>query len=150
MKLKQMTLMLISGKIKTSSTTVITNKESPFYNAVNKKVIGKFKDESAGIPITEFVGLRSKMYSYVKDNEQTARTAKGIKKQVIKKNITHDNYKEVLFNNKQMRHTIKTIRSNNHQLGSFELNKISLSCFDDKRYISNDGINSHAYGHYKI
>ena len=90
------------------------------------------------------------MYSYVKDNEQTARTAKGIKKQVIKKNITHDNYKEVLFNNKQMRHTIKTIRSNNHQLGSFELNKISLSCFDDKRYISNDGINSHAYGHYKI
>ena len=63
------------------------------------------------------------MYSYVKDNEQTARTAKGIKKQVIKKNITHDNYKEVLFNNKQMQHTMKTIRSKNHQLGSFELNK---------------------------
>ena len=85
------------------------NKESPFYNAVNKKVIGKFKDESAGIPITEFVGLRSKMYSYVKDNEQTARTAKGIKKQVIIKDIKHEDYKEVLFNNKQMHHTIKTI-----------------------------------------
>ena len=90
------------------------------------------------------------MYSYVKDNEQTARTAKGIKKQVIKKNITHDNYKEVLFNNKQMRHTIKTIRSNNHQLGSFELNKISLSCFDDKRFIHQNGITNYAYGHYKI
>ena len=126
------------------------NKESPFYNAVNKKVIGKFKDESAGIPITEFVGLRSKMYSYVKDNEQTARTAKGIKKQVIKKNITHDNYKEVLFNNKQMQHTMKTIRSKNHQLGSFELNKISLSCFDDKRFIHQNGITSFAYGHYEI
>ena len=126
------------------------NKESPFYNAVNKKVIGKFKDESAGIPITEFVGLRSKMYSYVKDNEQTARTAKGIKKQVIKKNITHDNYKEVLFNNEQMQHTMKTIRSKNHQLGSFELNKISLSCFDDKRFIHENGITSFAYGHYKI
>ena len=126
------------------------NKESQFYNTANKKVIGKFKDEAAGIPIIEFIGLRSKMYSYVKDNEQTARTAKGIKKQVIKKNITHDNYKEVLFNNKQMRHTIKTIRSNNHQLGSFELNKISLSCFDDKRFIHQNGITNYAYGHYKI
>ena len=126
------------------------DKESPFYNADNKKVIGKFKDESAGIPITEFVGLRSKMYSYVKDNKQTARTAKGIKKQVIKKNLTHDNYKEVLFNNEQMQHTMKTIRSRNHQLGSFELNKISLSCFDDKRFIHQNGITSYAYGHYKI
>ena len=126
------------------------DKESPFYNAVNKKVIGKFKDESAGIPITEFVGLRFKMYSYVKDNEQTARTAKGIKKQVIKKDIKHEDYKEVLLNNKQMHHTMKTIRSNNHQLGSFELNKISLSCFDDKRFIHQNGITSYAYGHYKI
>ena len=126
------------------------NKESPFYNAVNKKVIGKFKDESAGIPITEFVGLRSKMYSYVKDNEQTARTAKGIKKQVIKKNIKHEDYKHVLFNNEQMQHTMKSIRSKNHQLGSFELNKISLSCFDDKRFIHENGITSYAYGHRAI
>ena len=126
------------------------NIESPFYNIDNKKVIGKFKDETAGIPITEFIGLRSKMYSYVKDNEQTARTAKGIKKQVIKKILTHDNYKEVLFNSEQMQHTMKTIRSKNHQLGSFELNKISLSCFDDKRFIHENGITSYAYGHYKI
>ena len=126
------------------------SKNSPFYNDDNKKVIGKFKDESAGIPITEFVGLRSKMYSYVKDNEQSTRTAKGIKKQAIKKNLTHENYKEVLFNNEQMHHTMKTIRSINHQLGSFDLNKISLSCFDDKRYIHENGITSYAYGHYKI
>ena len=123
---------------------------SPYFNKTNKKVIGKFKDEAAGIPITEFVGLRSKMYSYVKDNEQTARTAKGIKKQVIRKNITHDNYIDVLFNNKQIMHTMKTIRSEKHQLGSFELNKISLSCFDDKRFIHQNGITSYAYGHYKI
>ena len=123
---------------------------SPYYNKINKKIIGKFKDEAASIPIVEFIGLRSKMYSYVKDNEETARTAKGVKKQVIKKIITHDNYKEVLFNNKQMRHTMKTIRSKNHLLGSYELNKISLSCFDDKRFIHKNGITSYAYGHYKI
>ena len=132
--------------------------DSQYFNTTNKKVIGKFKDEVAGIPITEFVGLRSKMYSYMKDNddepkkdnEKISRTAKGIKKNIIKKNITHENYKEVLFNNKQMYHTMKTIRSNLHQLGSYELNKVSLSCFDDKRYIHNNGVTSYAYGHYKI
>ena len=123
---------------------------SPYFNKTNKKVIGKFKDEAAGVPIVEFVGLRSKMYSYIKDNDEGGKTAKGIKKNIITKNIKHEDYKEVLFNNKQMHHTMKTIRSNNHQLGSFELNKISLSCFDDKRFIHENGITSYAYGHYKI
>ena len=124
--------------------------DSQYFDKTNKKVIGKFKDEAAGIPITEFVGLRSKMYSYMKDNDKGGKTAKGIKKNIIKKNITHENYKNVLFNNKQMHHTMKTIRSNLHQLGSYELNKVSLSCFDDKRYIRSNGVTSYAYGHYKI
>ena len=123
---------------------------SPFFYKENKKVIGKFKDEAAGIPIIEFVGLRSKMYSYIKDNQKGGKTAKGIKKNVIKNNIKHDDYKETLFNNKQMYHKMKTIRSENHQLGSYELNKVSLSCFDDKRYIHKDGISSYAYGHKNI
>ena len=125
-------------------------KYSPYFYNENKKVIGKFKDEAAGIPIIEFVGLRSKMYSYIKDNQKGGKTAKGIKKNVIKNNIIHDDYKETLFNNKQMYHKMKTIRSENHQLGSYELNKVSLSCFDDKRYIHNNGINSYAYGHNNI
>ena len=124
--------------------------DSQYFDKTNKKVIGKFKDEAAGIPITEFVGLRSKMYSYMKDNDKGGKTAKGIKKNIIKKNITHENYKNVLFNNEQMHHTMKTIRSNLHQLGSYELNKVSLSCFDDKRYIHSNGVTSHAYGHCKI
>ena len=118
---------------------------SPFYDNTNKKVIGKFKDECQSIPVAEFIGLRSKMYSYIKDNNQNNKTAKG-----IKKNITHENYKDVLFNNEQMHHTMKTIRSNLHQLGSYELNKVSLSCFNDKRYIHDNGVTSYAYGHYKI
>ena len=123
---------------------------SPYFDKTNKKVIGKFKDEAAGVPICEFVGLRSKMYSYIKDNQKEERTAKGIKKNIIKNDIKHTNYKETLFNKKQMYHKMKTIRSQNHQLGSFEINKVSLSCFDDKRYIQEDGINSYAYGHYAI
>ena len=123
---------------------------SPYFDKTNKKVIGKFKDEAAGVPICEFVGLRSKMYSYIKDNEKGGKTAKGIKKNVIKNNITHENYRDTLFNNKQMHHKMKTIRSENHQLGSYEINKVSLSCFDVKRYIHDDGITSYAYGHFKI
>ena len=108
---------------------------SPYFDKTNKKVIGKFKDEACGIPITEFVGLRSKMYSYIKDNDKGGKTAKGIKKNIIKNNIKHTDYKNVLLENKQMQHTMKTIRSSKHQLGSYEINKVSLSCFDDKRYI---------------
>ena len=106
------------------------------------------KDETAGVPITEFVGLRSKMYSYVKEGGKNEKTAKGIKKCVIRKDIIHQNYKDTLLNRKQMYQTMNIIRSNNHQLGSFELNKVSFSCFDDKRYIHNDGITSYAHGHY--
>ena len=123
---------------------------SPYFDKTNKKVIGKFKDEACGIPITEFIGLRSKMYSYIKDNNKGGKTAKGIKKNIIKNNIKHTDYKNVLLENKQMQHTMKTIRSSKHQLGSYEINKVSLSCFDDKRYISTNGIESLAYGHYKI
>ena len=124
--------------------------DSPYFSAENKKVIGKFKDEAAGMPIREFIGLRSKMYSYVKDNGKNEKTAKGVRKNVIKKNITRDNYKDCLLNGKQMLHSMHTIRSDHHQIGSYQLNKISLSCFDDKRYIHEDGIHSYACGHYKI
>ena len=123
---------------------------SPYFDKTNKKVIGKFKDEAAGVPIHEFVGLRLKMYSYVKDNQKGGKTAKGIKKNVLKKDITHENYKNTLFNCEQMYHKMKTIRSEKHQLGSYEINKVSLSCFDDKRYILEDGITSFAYGHKNI
>ena len=101
-------------------------------------------------PITEFIGLKSKMYSYVKDNEKGGRTAKGIKKNIIKNNIRHEDYKNTLINNEQMHHKMKTIRSQIHQLGSYEINKVSLCWFDDKRYIHDNGTSSYAYGHYKI
>ena len=123
---------------------------SPYFDKTNKKIIGKFKDEAAGVPITEFIGLKSKMYSYVKENQTGGKTAKGIKKNVIKNDVKHEDYKKTLLENKQMYHKMKTIRSQNNQLGSYEINKVSLSCFDDKRYIHDNGISSYAYGHYKI
>lgn len=128
----------------------MTPENSPFYDKTNKKVIGKFKDETADQIITEFVGLRSKMHSYIKDDGKNKKTAKGIKKMVIKKDIKHEDCRNTLFNNTQMCHKMKTIRSDHHQLGSYEINKVSLSCFDDKRFIHDDGITSYAYGYYEI
>ena len=90
------------------------------------------------------------MYFYVKDNEKGGKTAKGIKKNIVKNNIKHEDYKNTLINNEQMHHEMKTIRSQRHQLGSYEINKVSLSCFDDKHYIHDNRTSSYAYGHYKI
>ena len=95
-------------------------------------MIGKFKDKVSGIPINEFIGLRSKMYSYLKYTDECRKTVEGIKKNVIKKDIKHENYKDILFNNKQVYHKMKTIQSQRHLLGSSKIKKILLSSFDNK------------------
>ena len=71
--------------------------DSKFYFSENKKVIGKFKDETAGVPIKEFIGLKSKMYSISLDNEKNSKKAKGVKKNVIRKGISHGDYLDVLM-----------------------------------------------------
>ena len=74
------------------------------------------KDETAGMPITGFIGLRSKMYSYIKNDEKGSKTAKGIKKNIVTNVIKHEDYKNTLFNCGQMFHKIKTIRSERHKI----------------------------------
>ena len=123
---------------------------SEFYFSENKKVIGKFKDEAAGVPMRDFAGLKSKMYSYLKDNDQNNKTAKGVKKTIIKKVIVHQDYLDVLNESKILHHQMKTICSDCHQISSYQINKISLSPFDDKRYILSDGISSYAYSNLNI
>ena len=121
-----------------------------FYFKENKKVIEKMKDECAGIPIIEFCGLRSKMYSYIKENDKYCCKAKGIKKNVVAKEIKHNNYLEILQGKTKNLYKMNMIRSKKHIINTYEVNKIGLSCYDDKRYILNDGITTLAYGHYKI
>ena len=125
-------------------------KDNPYYSAYNKKVIGKLKDEAEVVPVVEFVGLRSKMYSYVKENGKGGMTAKGVKKYVIKNKLTHDHFKGVIREKEQPRHNMNTMRSVKHQVGTYEMRKLTLSCFDDKRHLLNDGVTSYAYGHKNI
>lgn len=70
------------------------NKEHFCYSVLNKKVPLKFKDELNGKIITEFVGLRSKMYSIkVFNDKKEKKLCKGIKKNVINKKISFEQYK---------------------------------------------------------
>ena len=95
---------------------------SKFHSNDNKKVVGKFKDEACGEIITEFVGLRPKMYSYTKEDGSGDKKAKGVKKDVIKKNITHSDYLRVL-EDEGVQYDMNLIRSNKHELGSYTYKK---------------------------
>ena len=102
------------------------------------------KDEFNGNKIDEFVGLKSKMYSLISGDCEVNK-AKGVNLM-----LKHKEYIDVLFNKKVLRHKVKRILSERHNVGTYLINKVSLSCFDDKRFILNDGINSLAYGHKEI
>ena len=56
-------------------------------------------------------------------------------------------FKDVLFNKKVIRHKMKRIQAKKHKIGTYEIDKISLSCFDDKRFVLDDGVNTLAYFH---
>ena len=93
------------------------------------------------------------MYSILiseREESETIKKAKGVKKYVVKKHIQHNDYKQALFNKELFRHTMSMLRSYKHQIYGIRLNKISLSPLDTKRWIADDGVNTLAYGHYKI
>ena len=120
---------------------------SGILTGVNKKVIGMFKDEAAGKQIAEFVGLRAKLYSYRVEESYEEKECKGVKKAVIKKTITFNDYKDCLFNNTPAMRKMNVIRSHMHDIFTETVNKIALSPFDDKRIIREDNIHTFAYGH---
>ena len=99
-------------------------------------------DVSEGKINDEFVGLKSQMHSMKTIDGKESNTAKGV-------NIATEfnEFKDTLFNKKVVRHKMKRIQSKKHKLGTYEINKISLSCFDDKRFVLDDGIHTLAYFH---
>ena len=100
------------------------------------------KDEYGGNAPTEFIGLRSKMYSILdtKNNEKSTHAGHN-------SYIKHGEFYDILFNKNVLRHKMRGIKSKNQNLMFYESNKTSTSCFDDKRYILNDGINTLPYGY---
>ena len=89
------------------------SKDSKFFNEINKKVIGKMKDEFGGVTVDEFVGLKSKMYSMKKIDGKKSNTAKGV-------NIATEfnEFKDVLFNKKIIRCKMKRIQAKKHNFSN--------------------------------
>ena len=142
----------ISGDVKDRFDTsdYLDNHPSGIPTGINKKVLGMFKDEAMGKSIKEFVGLRAKLYSYKMDKGEESKKCKGIKKRVVEKSITHEDYKTCLLTGKEQLRKMNIIRSYDPEVYTEEVNKVALSAEDDKRYILDDGIHTLAWGHYKI
>ena len=100
----------------------------------NKLVIGKMKDETGGVAIEEFGGLKPKMYLFLVGDNSEHKKTKDVNKNVVA-TISHNEYKDHLLNNKRIRRSKNRNRSKDHRIGTYEINKISLPCFDDKIYI---------------
>ena len=111
------------------------NHPSGIKAGVNKKVIGKFKDEVGGKQITHFVGLRPKLYTFKVEEKGETRKSKGVKKNVIKKSLSFEDYKKCLFTEEKEMREMNIIRSQNHDVYSMTVNKVALSANDDKRLI---------------
>ena len=134
--------------------------KSGIQTGVNKKVIGMFKDEVAGRQITHFVGLRPKLYSFKIEecggvsggsippggvsggSIPPVKKCKGVKKNVVKKQIEFEDYVKCLLSGEKQMRTMKIIKSENHDVYSKEVNKVALSNEDDKRIVLEDKINT--------
>ena len=100
------------------------------------------KDEFKGIPINKFIRLKSKMHCTLSENYQEVNTAK-----VSNISIEFKECKNFLFNKKLIRHDIKRIQNKLNKSVTYNVSKIFLLRFEDKRYILNDGITTLAFCH---
>ncbi|XP_051155221.1 uncharacterized protein LOC127277868 [Leptopilina boulardi] len=116
----------------------------------NKKILGLMKDECSGKIVTEFVGLRSKMYSVRVEDQDFIKKAKGVKSAVVKKTITFDDYTYCLRNVKMQSRTQYCIRSKLHNVQTLKQTKVALSPYDDKRFLLDNSSDTLAWGHCKI
>ena len=100
--------------------------KSVYYYNSSKLVVGKTKGETSGVAIEKFVGLKPKMYSYLLDDNSEHKKAKGVNKNVVA-TISQNKYKHMLLNKKCLRHLMNSVKSKDHRIGTYEINKIRLS-----------------------
>ena len=117
---------------------------------VNKKVIGKMKDELGKGFMTEFVPVSPKVYAYKESRLDNTliehKKAKGTKKMVTKKSLCFDMYKQCIYENKNFNCIQHRIKSNLWSTDTLQIDKISLNNFDNKKVRSFDGITTYPYG----
>ena len=113
----------------------------------NEKVIGLMKNELGGKIMTEFVALRPKLYSYKVPDGLEDKKCKGIKKCIVKKTLTSEDYKTCLFSDSTEYRSQLMFRSAKHEVHTIEVNKVTLNRDYNKRISRKDGISTFARGH---
>ena len=84
----------ILARIKKCLTLVIIQLSQSIMIIQKKLFVGKMEDETAGVAIEEFIGLKSKMYSYLVDENSVHKKAKSVNKNVVAV-ISHYEYKDI-------------------------------------------------------
>ncbi|XP_071642938.1 uncharacterized protein [Temnothorax longispinosus] len=115
---------------------------------VNKKIPDL--DENDGAVMTEFVGLRSKMYALRVEGKSDTKKIKGIKRNVVARTITFDDYVCCLNDAIGQFRRQSCIRSTAHEVHTVSELKLALSSYDDKRYVVPDSYDTLPWRHYKI
>ena len=139
----------IADDVETRFDTSGYNKKDtrPLPIGKNQKVIGLMKDESGGKIMTEFVPLRLKLYSYKVLGGSKDKKCKKMKKCVVKKTLTFEDYKNCLFDDSTEYRSQSMFRLTKHEVHTIEVNKVALNRNDDKRISKRDGISTFVRGH---
>ena len=104
------------------------------------------KSELGGETMKEFCALRAKTYTYLMDDDNEKKKAKGIKKCIMKGSLKFENYKDSLFNDKTILQSQLRSESNYHDVYTEEVNKIALSGNEDERLQTSDRVTTYPYG----
>lgn len=113
---------------------------------VTPSVLGKMKDEFPDDPIISFYGTGAKAYCVV-SVESELKKAKGVKRSVIKKQITPNDYKKVILDGGTIHRKMNAFRSISHDIYTEIRNKVALSHHDDKRFIIPNTVRTLPWGH---
>ena len=136
---------------------------------MNKKVIGLWKDEYKGRPVSEYAGTCSKSYALTLSDYpgmcgkdfcdggcrvktcigNGGKKCKGAKKAVVKKGITLEDYKNFVFNLQSKSVVQLCFRTRDHEMFTEKISKVALSPKDDKRVILSDGKGTVPHGHWR-
>lgn len=113
----------------------------------NKKIAGLMKDECNGKIITDFVGLKSKMYTIKMEDGDLIKKVKGVKTNVVKNEITFNDYELCLLESQLLYKEQCRIGSKYHKLYTIKCNKLALSPTDDKRCLIKNSTDTLPWGH---
>ena len=129
---------------------MITNAIGKYKMNKNARLPGLFKDEAAGKIIKENIALTQKCHAQLYLSLREDKKCKGIKKVVVEKTVSFNDYKECLFNGKNIYRNQHLIQHRKHNIFTFNVNKLALSRDNDKRIVDKKQISTLTRGHYLL